>query len=181
MAKVSPSYDALEAVIARLERIERRMATIATSTPVPLPQAGADAVSVDANDFVSFTTGSTSFTATGGFWCATPFLAPQSGKVLICTNAQCVNSIQGGYTGVAPQVMEGPVFGAGDVVLAAGFEHAVTNQSAIAQGGDQRAGVTKLLPGLIPGVEYHVELHHAVTAGIGTINFRTVIVVPLER
>lgn len=124
----------------------------------------------------SFTTTSTSFTVVGGLFCAVAFVAPASGKVLVHHVAELYNNTGGAYTGVGLQVATDPTFGAGTVVFAAGFDNAVFIQNPTT---GVRAGVSNLVTGLTPGADYNATLYHAVTAGIGTIVRRAVIVTPV--
>lgn len=136
--------------------------------------APAESVAATANG--SYTTTSVTFTVVGGLFCAVAFVAPASGKVLVHHMAELYNNTAGAYTAVGVQVATGSTFGAGTVVLAAGYDDSVFIQNPTT---GVRAGVSNLVTGLTPGADYNATLYHAVTAGTGTIVRRAVIVTPV--
>ena len=128
---------------------------------------------------VSFlTTTSTSYTAAAGGGtsadCAVTFVAPTTGRVLLLYAATLDNS-GANSTYATPEVRTGSSIGGGAVTLAASDDNAVRAEGTSAI----RYGVHHMLSGLTAGADYNARLLHRVTAGTGTLDERTITVVPV--
>jgi hypothetical protein len=116
-------------------------------------------------DSFTFTTTTYGVGTTGGTYndCGRAFIAPTSGRVLLCYNARIVNSGANG-TFIAPVVRLGSTVGSGAVFLAASDAFSILTVLT----SSQRQGCTKMVDGLTPGDSYNVRLEHRVDAGTGT-------------
>jgi len=153
------------AVETELERIDNAMAELRFPT----------AVTVQAEQTAAITgIGSTSYTTTGGAVCGTPFIAPQSGKVMIHIAAELDNTSS--VTLVSFRLGTGATIGAGTAILTPSDDRSISNT-----GTDQtRYGVPYLVSGLTAGDDYNVRLEHRITAGgSGTVARRVLIVQPV--
>lgn len=117
---------------------------------------------------------STSYTTAGGPVCGTPFIAPQSGKVLVHIAAELDNTSS--VTLMSFRLGTGSTIGAGTVILGPSDDRSIANT-----GSDQsRYGVPYLVTGLTPNAEYNVRLEHRITAGgSGAVSRRVLIVQPV--
>jgi hypothetical protein len=105
--------------------------------------------------------------------CGVVFIAPFTGRVKI----EYVADLDGNgvvATQCGPHVREGSTLGSGADVLPASQANSVRNVGT----DNRRYGASKLVEGLTPGASYNVRLEHRVSGGIGTIQFRHVIVAP---
>lgn len=135
--------------------------------------AGGGPLSVSDVQNTSGTTTSGAFTSTltGGTACGVAFTAPASGCVLICNNAEMVNS--GAFFSLCcVQVRTGSTVGSGTVVLAA------ANEESIYLSSQGRCGSTRRLAGLTPGASYNAQQMFVVGGATGTYANKSLIVVP---
>lgn len=150
-----------------------------------MPDAGSKLLALDFPAFAydeqgaSFDCTNTSFgtTATGGSYvdCACTFTAPSSGAVLIHSGGRMINSSSTSGTLLSPEVRTGDTIGAGTIVDAAGDNHGPANYGSTFM----RFGISHPLTGLTPGNVYNARLLHRVSAGTGSIAYRTLIVIPV--
>jgi hypothetical protein len=132
-------------------------------------------VAADEPDSYTFTNTTYGVGTTGGTYveCGVVFVAPTTGRVVIHTSAQIVNSTTAA-TRVAPVVRTGGTIGSGTVVQAG-----IDGNAVVVQGTNSiRLGTSVLISGLTPGDTYNVRLEHRVTTGTGTASLRTVVVDP---
>lgn len=127
---------------------------------------------------VSFmNTTSTTYTsaATGGTSadCAVTFVAPTSGRVLVLYAATLDNSAANS-TYATPEVRAGAVVGSGTVVHVASDDYAIR----VLGTNEVRYGAHLLLTGLTAEATYNARLLHRVTGGTGTLDERTITVMP---
>jgi hypothetical protein len=106
--------------------------------------------------------------------CGTAFTGPDSGAVAIFYAANLDNGTALAATNVAPVVRDGAVVGSGSTVLAASLNICIRNVGT----EDRRFGAHYFLDGLVAGTAYNVRLEHRVSGNTGTIQFRTVTVIP---
>lgn len=124
------------------------------------------------------TTGSTAYTGTltGASVCGIDFVAPASGTVTIYFATAGFNT--GGGAGAenktSIRVGTGSVVGAGTQVWAPNDTDMILHVGEAAYGFAGYASV----PSLTPGVTYNVQLHHKVSAGVGSWLYRRVKVFP---
>lgn len=108
--------------------------------------------------------------------CGTAFTAPESGAVVLLYAANLDNGTALAATNVAPVIRDGAVVGSGSTILAASLNICIRNVGT----EDRRFGAHYFLEGLVAGSAYNVRLEHRVSGNTGTVQFRTVTVVPVN-
>lgn len=105
------------------------------------------------------------------------FIAPPSGRVIITGTANGFNNTANAYHFLSCETRSGGTIGSG-FVIDPSDDNTASVIRAVAASMDARHTEHRLLEGLTPGNQYNSCLTYRVTAGTGSFNRRSIVVMP---
>lgn len=111
-------------------------------------------------------------------FCATPFVVPPSGKILLAWSAELRNTVAGSFTLISPEIRTGSVPNAGNLILAASDNRQIRNDNVQIIRSSDTDLIDLITLGATRGQTLNVTLLHRVGANTGPISRRRVTVTP---